>query len=268
VGTSHAAPSPNTVKWGAVIGSLKNPERTASTVLRATVSATLPLLPVGYATVPAVYAAFECFKFVNAVQEKGLEEAVKKEALQLSAKYLVPSISNGLWNLVRSKLDPEFINTPFGKLAEVAFKKTMNAILSKGVRALEERQTDLGPEENIKKFMQKYGREGFLGLYFENYLFELVEYYLHSKGKEGEDSGYLYYVDFSSGRVRTPQEIERFRIDLRKACTEQSTPIVLKIKEIGLVELLGKDPSIDPKAAREIAELIDEILKELAREGL
>ena len=138
MGTSHAAPSPNTKKWSAVIGSLRSPERIASTVLSATVSAALPLVPIGYVAAPAVYAAYGCFKFVTDVQERGLQEAIKKEAIQISAKYLVPSISNGLWSLAQSKLDPEFANTPFGKLAEVAFKKTMNAILSKGVQALEE----------------------------------------------------------------------------------------------------------------------------------
>jgi hypothetical protein len=139
MGTSHAAPSPKTKKWGArVIGSLKNPERTASTVLSATISTTLPLVPMGYVTAPVVYAAYECFRFVTDVQQEGLQKAVRKEAIQISTKYLVPSISNGLWSLAQSKLDPEFANTPFGKLAEMAFKKTMNAILSKGVQALEE----------------------------------------------------------------------------------------------------------------------------------
>jgi len=140
MGTSHPAPSPSTKKWGAVIGSLKNPERTASTVLRATVSAALPLVPMGYVAAPAVYAAYQCFRFALDVQEKGLQEAIRKESIQISAKYLVPSISNGLWGLAKSKLDPEFANTPFGKLAEIAFKKTMNAILAKGVKALEEQR--------------------------------------------------------------------------------------------------------------------------------
>lgn len=139
MGTSHASPSPNTKTWGArVIGSLKNPERTASTVLSATMSTTLPLVPMGYVAAPAVYAAYECFRFVTDVQQEGLQKAVRKEAIQISTKYFIPSISNGLWSLAQSKLDPEFANTPFGKLAEMAFKKTMNAILSKGIQALEE----------------------------------------------------------------------------------------------------------------------------------
>lgn len=138
MGTSHAAASPNTKKWSAVIGSLKNPERTASTVLGATISATLPLVPVGYISAPAVYAAYECFRFVTSVQERGLEDTIRREAIQISIKYLAPSISNGLWRIAQSKLDPEFTNTPFGKLTEIAFKKSMNAILAKGIRALEE----------------------------------------------------------------------------------------------------------------------------------
>jgi len=126
--------------------------------------------------------------------------------------------------------------------------------------------TEPRPEENIKEFMQKYGKEGFLKLFFANYLYELAEYFLHSKGKKGEDAGLLYYVDFR-GRVFTPQELEQFRNDLRKACSEQATRIVQKIKELDLLERLGEDPSANPEVSRLLTESIDEILKQLATEG-
>jgi hypothetical protein len=267
VGTSHAAPSPTTVKWGAVIGSLKNSDRTASTVLSATVSATLPLLPLGYTTIPAVYAAYESFKFVADVQEKGLEEAVEKRAIQISFEFLIPSVSNGLWKIAAFKMGPEFINTPFGKLAEIAFKKTINSILSKG-EVIGGKQPERAIEENIKVFMITRGKEGFLSQYFANYLFELSEYYLHSQGKEGENAGYLYYVDFESKRVRTPKQLEDFRNDLRKLCAEHAFSIIKEVKESGLIDQLGVDPSVEPEAARQVAESIDAILKKLGKEGL
>ena len=56
--------------------------------------------------------------------------------------------------------------------------------------------TEPQAEQNIKEFLEKYGKEGFLELFFTNYLYELSEYYLHSKGKKGEDAGLLFYVDF------------------------------------------------------------------------
>lgn len=35
-------------------------------------------------------------------------------------------------------------------------------------------------ERNLKEFLDKYGREGFLRLLLTNYLFELAMYYLHT----------------------------------------------------------------------------------------
>jgi len=268
MGTSHAAASPNTVKWSAVTGSLKNPDRSASTVINATFLATLPLLPAGYVTLPAVYSAYECFKFASGVQKDGLEATVKKEAIQVSVKFLVPSISNGLWNLTASKLGVEFTNTPFGKLAEVAFKKTMNTILSNGIRALEEQPTELGPEKNLRQFMEKFGQDGFLRIYFSKYFYEIADYYLHSKGKKAEDdSGLLYYFP-TKVKLFSPEEIDDFRKNLRVECSKKAVPIVQRIKELGLVEQLRKDSVVSPEIARKIADAIDEILKELAREGL
>jgi hypothetical protein len=138
MGTSHAAPAPSTKKWSRVVGSLKNPDRTAKTVFNATISAALPLVPTGYISAPVICAAYEGLRFATEVRKIGLQKTVAREAIWTSEKFLIPSISNGLWDLAKSKLDPEFTNTPFGKLAEAAFKKTLNSVLTKGVQALEE----------------------------------------------------------------------------------------------------------------------------------
>lgn len=121
-------------------------------------------------------------------------------------------------------------------------------------------------EQNIKEFITKYGKEGFLKLFFTNYLYELAQYYLHSKGKKGEDAGFLFYVDFR-GRVYSPEELAKFRNDLRKACSERAVRIVQKIRDLDLVEQLGEDPSASLQVSRLLTESLDEILKELALEG-
>jgi len=126
--------------------------------------------------------------------------------------------------------------------------------------------TEPQAEQNIKEFMEKYGKEGFLELFFTNYLYELSEYYLHSKGKKGEDAGLLFYVDFR-GRVYSPQEIEQFRKDLRQACRKRAVLIVQRIKQLDLIEQLCQDPSTNPEVSCMLTESLDEILKELATEG-
>ena len=126
--------------------------------------------------------------------------------------------------------------------------------------------TEPNAEQNIKEFIAKYGKEGFLKLFFTNYLYELAEYYLHSRGKKDEDAGLLFYVDFK-GRIYSPQELAQFRNDLRKACSERAVRIVQKIRDLGLVEQLGEDPSANPEVSRLLTKSLDEILKELALEG-
>jgi len=228
--------------------------------------AAIPLVPAGYATVPAVYCAYECLKFASDVQKEGLEATIKKESIQTSLKFFVPSISNGLWNLTASKLGAEFTNTPFGKLAEVAFKKTINTILTQGIQAFEEQATGNSAEQNIKQFTDKFGQDGFLRVYFSKYLYEIADYYLHSKGTNPEeDSGFLYYFG-SNQKLFSPQELDDFRKNLRIACKDKSTNIVERIKQRDVLLQLRKVVA-SPDTARELADVIDEVLQELAREG-
>jgi len=267
LGTSHAAPAPKTVKWGAVAGSLKNPNRQGSTVLSATFMAALPLIPGGFASVPALYCAYECFKFASDVQKNGLEATVKKEEIQLSTKFLVPSISNCLWNLAATKMGPELTNTPFGKLAEVAFKKTVSAVLTNGIKAFEEQATGDAPEKNLKQFMEKFGQDGFLQVYFSKYLYEIADYYLHSTSPNVEsDTGYWYYFAVKE-KLFSPQQLDDFRTNLRSQCTIRSKPLVDRLKQIGLLQKLLKDPSLNPETTHELANELEQVLLELVEEG-
>ena len=139
MGTSRAAKAPRTTKWNQVIGSLKAPERNAATVADITFSVAIHALPaVDPVVVPIVHGISEGLRFAADVKEHGIDVAVEREALKLSDRYVVPSISNSLWNVAASRMDPKFTNSPFGRLAEQAFKTTMNQVLSKGTKALVE----------------------------------------------------------------------------------------------------------------------------------
>ena len=137
MGTSRAAKAPATRKWNAVIGSLAAPERNASTVVNMAFSVALNTLPtISPVSAPIVFGVSEGLRFALDVRESGLDSAVKREAIRVSERYVVSSISSGLWDVASSKMDPKFSNSPFGRLAEVAFKKTMNQVMSKGAEAL------------------------------------------------------------------------------------------------------------------------------------
>jgi len=142
MGTSRAAKAPRTTKWNQVIGSLKTPERNAATIVDITFSVAIHTMPVvNPVAVPIVYGISEGLRFAADVRERGIDVAVKREALRLSDRYVVPSISNSLWDVAASRMDRKLTNSPFGRLAEQAFKKTMNQVLSKGAKALVEEAT-------------------------------------------------------------------------------------------------------------------------------
>lgn len=137
MGTSRAAKAPATKKWNNVIGTLTAPERNANTVLNVAFSVAVGTLPtISPISAPIVFGVSEGLRFALDVRESGLDSAVKREAIRVSERYVVPSISSGLWDVASSKMDPKFSNSPFGRLAEVAFKKTMNQVMSKGAEAL------------------------------------------------------------------------------------------------------------------------------------
>jgi len=137
MGTSRAAEAPPTRKWNAVIGTLANPERDANAVVNIAFSVALNTLPtLSPVSAPIVFGVSEGLRFAIDVRERGLESAVSREAIRVSEQYVVPSISSGLWNIAAAKMDPKFSNSPFGRLAELAFKKTMNQVMSKGAEAL------------------------------------------------------------------------------------------------------------------------------------
>ena len=115
-------------------------------------------------------------------------------------------------------------------------------------------------ERNLRGFLEKHGREGFLKLLLTNYLFELAMYYLHS-GKNPaaqirEDTGYRFYVD-GRNRAYTADQIEEFKRDLRKECEKKAAVIVRRLTEMKLVGRLTEDFMADPNVARLVQEAFE-----------
>lgn len=139
MGTSQAARAPTTRKWKNVPASLRNPNRNPATVTNAVLAATGPaLMTAGVATNPFFYAAYQGIRFAIDVRQHGLEVAARNTAIRVVDEYVGPSIARGLWDAASSHVDPEIANSPFGKLAETAFKKTMSSVISKGIDAMVE----------------------------------------------------------------------------------------------------------------------------------
>lgn len=137
MGTSRSNIVPSTSAFKKVAGSLRSPVRNPSTVAQLTLSAALDYIPVGYAGSPVVFAAAEGIRFATLAKKEGFESAVKKEAIHIVKNLIAPSVSHELWKAAASRLGPKFASSPYGQLAEKAFKKTVSAIIAKGAEALE-----------------------------------------------------------------------------------------------------------------------------------
>ena len=117
-------------------------------------------------------------------------------------------------------------------------------------------------EQNLKQFLAKYGREGFLKLFLTNYLFEMLLFYLHSKPrKERDDTSYSLYVN-PKGQTYSNEQIDSFKSRLRKECANRAESIVKTSKELGLLERLGEDPTKDPEISELLQQAFDSIIKE------
>lgn len=138
MGTSHAAKAPTTVSWSKVSGSLMSPQRNAGTVLGATLSAVLPWIPVGYTVEPIIAIVAEGIKFALLAKEKGFSQAAKSQGISFAEKFATFAVSEGVWKIATANIPHEFVNSPYGRIAEIAFKKTMNSVLIKGIKAMEE----------------------------------------------------------------------------------------------------------------------------------
>lgn len=115
-----------------------SPQRNAGTVLGATLSAVLPWIPAGYTVAPIISAVAQGIKFALLAREKGFSEAAKSQGISFVEKFAAFAVSEGVWKIATASVPPQFINSPYGRIAEIAFKKTMSSILIKGIKAMEE----------------------------------------------------------------------------------------------------------------------------------
>jgi hypothetical protein len=115
-------------------------------------------------------------------------------------------------------------------------------------------------EKNLKEFLESQGKEGFLKLLLKNYLYELAMYYLHSgKSVVKEDTGYQFYVD-GTGRAYSPSRIEQFKKDLESECLRKASRIVDEIKQLEILENIGKDFLTNTHVARLVQQAFEDII--------
>ena len=86
-------------------------------------------------------------------------------------------------------------------------------------------------QNNVNDFINKYGQEGFLELYFTNLLYEMVKDNIRSKTDSVKNSpGMQYYFD-KNGNFEKTSKLKEFDIKLKTECNKKSKQIIELIKK-------------------------------------
>jgi len=259
MGTSHAAAAPKRVGWKKVAASIRSPLRNSDTIVEQGFSVIVDVVPDNFIREPVIFAISEGTKFVSAAKDKGLEQAFQSESLQVSEKYPTVSAAHEIWKLASSKADPRTINSPFGMLAEAAFKKTFLFMMEGDPYLVQKIPTIKEADQNLVQFIEKSGKEGYVHLFTTNYLYELIQYYLHSRGTGEQNTSLFFYYSQSQKRTFSPDEIKKFKENLRLECSKRAKQIVDNLQQSNFsFELI--DPTLNPRVGEMLTESIKHVL--------
>lgn len=120
-------------------------------------------------------------------------------------------------------------------------------------------------EKNIKEFMERYGVEGFIKLYFSKYLFKLIKAELKSKlGSDiSKDPGTIFY--YSGNKIEKRSDIEKYEDNIYGECKKRAAGIVKELKDDSKFNDLFQgnfDRLNDQKIQKRFEKELHEILKE------
>jgi len=123
-------------------------------------------------------------------------------------------------------------------------------------------------EKNIKEFMNKYGTEGFLELYFTKFLVKALKFQMKSTLGEGnklkKDPGVAFYLhDKKIGNI---EDIKNFEKEIEGICNKIAKRIIKELREDknfkdlfeGKIEKI-KDEKLEKKFRKELHKIIEEL---------
>ena len=120
-------------------------------------------------------------------------------------------------------------------------------------------------EQNLHNFLEKYGIDGFLKLFFTHYLFDLVTYYIQTQAMvKDENPSYLYHFNIK-GKPFSVTQIDDFNRRLKIVCSEYALKIVTSLKtQTNLTDLVNKP--LDDNSKKLLDDAFREIIGRLDKE--
>jgi hypothetical protein len=88
-------------------------------------------------------------------------------------------------------------------------------------------------DKNLKDFMEKYGVEGFLKIYFKNFLFKALRFQMRSSLGDSsdlkKDPGIAFYI--KDNKICKISDVDKFEKDLQEICFNLAEKIIKKLKQ-------------------------------------
>ena len=123
-------------------------------------------------------------------------------------------------------------------------------------------------QKNIGEFMKKYGIDGFLRLYFTNFLFKAIKFQMRSKleGSDlNKDPGVVYYIH--NNKIGKIEEIEKFEKELKEICSKAAKTLVKELEKNEKLKDLFEgnlDKIDDEKVQKELEKSFHDLLNHLS----
>jgi len=118
--------------------------------------------------------------------------------------------------------------------------------------------------KNLHDFLEKYGKEGFLKLYFTNLLFEMVKDEIHTRSDSVKNSPGLQYYFNKEGNYENASKLEEFNKRLKNECMKKSELIVSLVEKKNMISKFGVDLNkITEVLSNEIEKQMKDIFKEV-----
>jgi hypothetical protein len=122
-------------------------------------------------------------------------------------------------------------------------------------------------EKNIKEFLEKKGKEGYVRLFLSNFLFEFMMYWLRSEDDENSLYNTAFKFHLKGKNIASLKDTEDYQKKIKEVCKIKADKIVDKLKNEKIIEEIDSFSLDDPKINTLIQTVIEEVFEEVNKDG-
>jgi hypothetical protein len=119
-------------------------------------------------------------------------------------------------------------------------------------------------QNNIDEFVDEHGVEGFIRIYFREYLFQLLNEEIQAATNDIESDSALQ-LHFSQN-VESDQELKEFKEQLRDQCADRADELVANIQEKPELESVFEDADVELLERDDVEDIIRNSMHDIIEE--